>query len=342
MTMVPISLAQLATHINAQLVAAPDENLLIVGITTLKRATPREVSFFSNGLYREELTKTQAAAVILANKDQRFCKVPMLITDNPYLGYAQVATWFNPPTRQPAGLHPTAWVSLDAMVDATVSIGAHAVIEAGAQLGREVEIGPGCIVGRGVEINDYCQIMANVTLCPGTRLGKRVIIHPGAVIGADGFGNANDAGKWVKVPQMGGVIIGDDVEIGANTTIDKGALEDTVIGNGVKLDNQIQIGHNVQIGDHTAMAGCVGVAGSARIGRYCMIGGGVGIAGHIEIVDHVQVTGGSMVFQSIHEPGVYSSGMPLDTNQRWHRNYNRLKQLDELARRLHTLERLQK
>jgi UDP-3-O-[3-hydroxymyristoyl] glucosamine N-acyltransferase len=340
--MVPISLTQLATHINAQLVNAPDENLLIFGITTLKRATPREVSFFSNGLYREELAKTQAAAVILANKDQRFCKVPMLIMDNPYLGYARAATWFNPPTRQLAGIHHTAWVSLEAIIDVTVSVGAHAVIEAGAQLGREVEIGPGCIVGRGVEINDYCQILANVTLCPGTRLGKRVIIHPGAVIGADGFGNANDAGKWVKVPQMGGVVIGDDVEIGANTTIDKGALEDTVIGNGVKLDNQIQIGHNVQIGDHTAMAGCVGVAGSARIGRYCMIGGGVGIAGHIEIVDHVQVTGGSMVFQSIHEPGVYSSGMPLDTNQHWHRNYNRLKQLDELARRLHTLERLQK
>jgi UDP-3-O-[3-hydroxymyristoyl] glucosamine N-acyltransferase len=340
--MVPISLAQLANHISAQLVDAPDENLLIFGITTLKRATPQEVSFFSNGLYREELTQTQAAAVILANKDQRFCKVPMLIMDNPYLGYARAARWFNPPIHQPAGIHPTAWVSLEAKVDSTATVGVHAVIEAGAQIGREVEIGPSCIIGQGVEINDYCQIMAHVTLCSGTRLGKRVIIHPGAVIGADGFGNANDGGKWVKVPQMGGVIIGDDVEIGANTTIDKGALEDTVIGNGVRLDNQIQIGHNVQIGEHTAMAGCVGVAGSARIGRYCMIGGGVGIAGHIEIVDHVQVTGGSMVFQSIREPGIYSSGMPLETNQRWHRNYNRLKQLDELARRLHTLERLQK
>jgi UDP-3-O-[3-hydroxymyristoyl] glucosamine N-acyltransferase len=342
MAMVPISLVQLANYISAQLVDAPDENRLIVGITTLKRATPQEVSFFSNGLYREELTKTQAAAVILANKNQHLCKVPMLIMDNPYLGYARAARWFNPPIHQPAGIHPTAWVSLEAKIDSTASVGVYAVIEAGAQIGREVEIGPGCIIEQGVEIKDNCQIMANVTLCSGTRLGKRVIIHPGAVIGADGFGNANDSGKWVKVPQIGGVIIGDDVEIGANTTIDKGALEDTVISNGVRLDNQIQIGHNVQIGEHTAMAGCVGVAGSARIGRYCLIGGGVRIAGHIEIVDHVQVTGGSMVFQSIREPGIYSSGMPLDTNQRWHRNYNRLKQLDELAKRLHTLERLQK
>jgi len=231
-------------------------------------------------------------------------------------------------------------VSTDAIFDeSTVSIGPQAVIEAGAILGCDVVIGPSCVIGQGVKIGNNSQLIANVTLCAGTQLGQRIIIHPGAVIGSDGFGNANDAGKWVKVPQLGGVIIHDAVEIGANTTIDKGALEDTVIGVGVKLDNQIQIGHNVQIGEHTAIAGCVGIAGSTCIGRYCMIGGGVGIAGHLELVDHVHVTGGSIVLQSIREPGVYSSGTPLELNQRWHRNYHRFKHLDEMARRLQTIEK---
>ena len=171
-------------------------------------------------------------------------------------------------------------------------------------------------------------------------MGQRVLIHPGAVIGSDGFGLANDNGKWVKIPQLGGVIIADDVEIGANTTIDKGSLEDTVIGQGVKLDNQIQIGHNVHIGAYTAIAGCVGIAGSTRIGRHCMIAGGVGIVGHIELVDNVQVTGGSVVLQSITEPGIYSSGSPLELNRRWRRNYHRLKKLDEMARHLQHLEQI--
>ena len=335
---VSVSLAQLATQIGATLEGAAAEDLPILGITTLVRAGKQEVSFFSNRLHREELVKTQAAAVILASKDQRFCKVPRLVMDNPYLGYARAATLFNPPIRPPAGIHTTAWVSPDALLDATVSIGAQAVIEAGTKLGREVVIGPGCVVGRDVEIGDDCQLMANITLCTGTRLGQRVIIHPGAVIGSDGFGNANDAGKWVKIPQLGGVLIGDDVEIGANTTIDKGALEDTVIGKGVRLDNQIQIAHNVQIGEHTAIAGCVGIAGSVRIGRYCMIGGGVGISGHIELADNVLVTGGSIVLQSIRESGVYSSGTPLEPSRHWRKNYHRFKHLDEMARRLQTVE----
>jgi UDP-3-O-[3-hydroxymyristoyl] glucosamine N-acyltransferase len=337
-----ITLGQLAIQIGATLEGTIADELLVTGIASLTHASAQEVSFFTNGLYREELAKTKAAAVILASKDRRFCKVPMLIMENPYLGYAKVAALFNPPRRQPPGIHPTAWVSPQATLDNTVAVCAQAVIQAGVKLGRQVEIGPGCVIEEKVLIGDYCQIHANVTLCTGTRLGQRVIIHPGAVIGADGFGNANDGGQWVKVPQLGGVSIGDDVEIGANTTIDKGSLEDTVIGNGVKLDNQIQIGHNVHVGDHTAMAGCVGVAGSTRIGRYCMIGGGVGIAGHIELVDHVHVTGGSLVFQSIREPGVYSSGMPLETNQHWHRIYRRLRHLDDLAQRLQSLEQFLK
>ncbi|EDN70283.1 UDP-3-O-[3-hydroxymyristoyl] glucosamine N-acyltransferase [Beggiatoa sp. PS] len=337
--MTSLSLAELATHIGAKLEGILTENVPIIGIASLRCAGTQQVSFFANGLYREQLSKTRAAAVILASKEKRFCQVPMLVMENPYLGYARAARFFNPPPQISPGIHPSAYVSPEAILAPTVSIGPQAVIEAGAILGQQVQIGPGCVISQGVQLEDECQMMANVTLCTGTRLGKRVIIHPGAVIGADGFGNANDNGQWVKVPQLGGVLIADDVEIGANTTIDKGALENTVIGQGVKLDNQIQIGHNVQIGEHTAIAGCVGVAGSTRIGRYCMIGGGVGISGHLELVDYVHVTAGSIVLQSIRTPGVYSSGTPLQPNSRWHRNYQRSKQLDEIARRLHTLEK---
>ena len=337
--MTSLSLAELATHIGAKLEGILTENVPIIGIASLSQASTQQVSFFANGLYREQLSKTRAAAVILASKEKRFCQVPMLVMENPYLGYARAARFFNPPPQISPGIHPSAYVSPEAILAPTVSIGPQAVIEAGAILGQQVQIGPGCVISRGVQLEDECQMIANVILCIGTRLGKRVIIHPGAVIGADGFGNANDNGQWVKVPQLGGVLIADDVEIGANTTIDKGALENTVIGQGVKLDNQIQIGHNVQIGEHTAIAGCVGVAGSTRIGRYCMIGGGVGISGHLELVDYVHVTAGSIVLQSIRTPGVYSSGTPLQPNSRWHRNYQRSKQLDEIARRLHTLEK---
>jgi UDP-3-O-[3-hydroxymyristoyl] glucosamine N-acyltransferase len=339
MKKVSYRLADLATMIGAKLENAPTEGLLIAGVASLKWAGPLEVSFFSSSRYRDQLVKTHAAAVILASSAQRFCKVPMLVTENPYLGYARAATLFNPPIQKPAGIHPSAWVSNDALLDSGVSVAPQAVIEASSRIGRDVSIGSGCVVGRGVSIGDNCRLSANVTLCSGTRLGQRVIIHPGAVIGSDGFGNANEGGKWVKVPQLGGVIIADDAEIGANTTIDKGTLDNTVIGDGVKLDNQIQIGHNVQIGEHTAIAGCVGIAGSTRIGRYCMIGGGVGIAGHLELADYVHVTAGSIVLQSIQTAGVYSSGTPLEPNRRWHRNYHRFKQLDDMARRLQVLEK---
>lgn len=330
-----IQLTTLATQIGAQLQGATAE-VAVWGVATLRRASQNEVSFFTSHLYRDELAKTQAAAVILASKNQRYCKVPVLVMDNPYLGYARAATLFSPPVTLPTGIHPHAWVSPKANLDPTVSVCAHAVVDAHVTLGRDVSIGPGCVLEKGVKVGDQSRLVAKVTVCSGTRIGQRVLIHPGAVIGADGFGFANDQGKWVKVPQLGGVIIGDDVEIGANTTIDKGALEDTIISNGVKLDNQIQIGHNVQIGEHTAIAGCVGIAGSTRIGRHCMIAGGVGIVGHIEIVDQVHVTGGSIVLQSILEAGVYSSGTPLQLSQHWRRNYHRFKHFDEFAQQLKT------
>jgi len=337
---VSISLSELATHIGAKVeVNVPNDLLLVTGVATLSGAGKQEVSFFANSKYRKELLQTQAAAIILADKDRRFCKVPLLLMDNPYLGYARAVTLFNPVTPPPVGIHPTAWVSSEAVLDASVSVAPHAVIEAGAEIAADVFIGAGCVVGKGVKIGNGCQVMANVTLCSGTKLGERVIVHPSTVIGSDGFGNANDAGKWVKVPQLGGVLVGNDVEIGANTTIDKGALEDTIIGEGARLDNQIQIAHNVHIGEHTAIAGCVGIAGSTHIGSYCLIAGGVGISGHLELVDHVHVTGGSIILQSILEPGVYSSGTPIEPNRKWHRNYHRFKHLDEMARRLQILEK---
>jgi UDP-3-O-[3-hydroxymyristoyl] glucosamine N-acyltransferase len=314
-----IRLIDLANKIGAKLENAASENLPITGIAPLISANQHTISFFSNRRYRDELKNSKAAAIILKDSDKVFCKQAMLVMDNPYLGYAKAAQLFYPPTYKP-GIHKLASVDPD------------------AKIGKNVFIGAGCVVESGVEIGDNCQLIANVTLCTGTRLGNNVIIHPGAVIGSDGFGNANDAGKWVKIPQLGGVLIGDNVEIGANTTIDKGALEDTIIGQGVKLDNQIQIGHNVQIGEHTAIAGCVGIAGSTNIGSYCMIGGGVGISGHLDLVDHVHVTAGSIVLQSIKKPGVYSSGTPLETNRQWHRNYHRFKSIDDMAKRLKKLE----
>ncbi|MFK5970903.1 MAG: UDP-3-O-(3-hydroxymyristoyl)glucosamine N-acyltransferase [Candidatus Marithrix sp.] len=330
-----ITLTELATKIGAELIAY-DSNI-ITGIASLNKANQQQISFFSSIKYRNELSKTQAAAVILTEKDREFCKVAKLVMDNPYLGYAKAAALFNPITPKPPGIHPSAYVSPDAILDDSVYIGPQVVIEAGAKLGKGVEISSGCVIESGVEIGANCQLKANVTLCSGTRLGQRTIIHPGAVIGSDGFGNANDNGKWVKVPQLGGVLVGNDVEIGSNTTVDKGALEDTIIANGARLDNLIQIAHNVQIGENTAIAGCVGIAGSTKIGKNCLIGGGVGISGHLEIVDNVCVTGGSIVLRSIRKSGVYSSGTPIETNQHWHRNYLRFKQLNEMAQRLKEL-----
>lgn len=334
---VNISLSELATQIEAQLTGA-EEEIWVNGVSTLKHADKKAVSFFVNAAYREELANTQAAAVILAPKDQVYCQVPSLVMANPYLGYARATALFNPPVRKKPGIHPTAWVSTESQIDVSASIGAQAVVEAGCQIGADVQIGAGCVIAEGVQIGKDSQLVANVTVCQGTRIGQRVLIHPGAVIGADGFGFANDNGQWFKIPQLGSVLIEDDVEIGANTTIDRGALEDTYIATGVKIDNQVQIAHNVHIGAYTAIAGCVGIAGSTHIGQYCMIAGGVGIVGHIKIVDNVHITGGSMVLQSILTAGVFSSGTPLESNRRWHRNYHRFKQLDELAKRLQQLE----
>ena len=275
-------------------------------------------------------------------RTRRACPTASLVTEDPYLAYAKAARFLNPVPEFTPGIHPSAVVEAGADVPASSFVGANSVIGAGAVIGGHTCIGPGCVVEEGVRIGSHCHIHSRVTLVQRVEIGMRVLVHPGAVIGADGYGIANDSGRWLKIPQLGNVIIGDDVEIGANTTIDRGALEDTVIEAGVKIDNQVQIGHNVRVGEHTAIAGAAVVAGSVKIGRRCMIGGASAITGHIEIADDVVLTGMSGVSNSIRQAGVYSSGVPVTDNLTWRKNMARFKRLDELARRVSALEKLLK
>ncbi len=331
------SLGALAEHVEATLHGDPE--LDIEGVAPLHLAGERQLSFLSSSAFRKHLTQTQAAAVILRAEDLDACPTAALVVGDPYLAYAKIAALLIETPAMPQGIHPSAVVADDASIADSAWIGPNSVVESGARIDEGVFIGPGCVVGAGAEIGSDSQLVANVTVCHGVVLGKRVLIHPGAVIGADGFGLANDRGRWIKVPQLGSVRIGDDAEVGANTTIDRGALEDTVIEEGAKLDNLIQIAHNVRVGAHTAIAACVGIAGSASIGRHCTLAGGVGVVGHLEIADNVHVTGMSMVTRSITEPGVYSAGVPLEPNRQWHKNFVRFKQLDDMARRLKALEK---
>lgn len=332
------SLGDLADRFGAEVHG--DTNCMVHAVASLEQAGPGEISFLANAHFHRLLTGTRASAVILSPRFVGDCPTSALVTDNPYAVYARVAQLLHPPRRVAVGVHPTACVEPSCVIKEGVSIGAYAVVGAQSRLGRDVRIGPGCVIEDGVEIGAGSTLVAHVTVRHGTRIGERALIHPGAVIGSDGFGFAKDNDHWIKIPQLGCVIIGNDVEIGSNTTIDRGALGDTVIEDGVKLDNQIQVAHNVQIGAHTAIAGCTGIAGSAKIGKRCAIGGGAGIAGHLEIADDVLITGTSFVTQSITERGTYSSGAPLEPTESWRKNYIRMKQLDEMAKRLHELEKL--
>lgn len=334
--MVGITLGELAEQIGATLHGDPA--CKVQGIATLQHAEPGTISFLANPRYRKFLSTTSATAVILGPEDREACPVITLVSSNPYLSYARAAEVLCPQESPLFGIHPSAVVDGTAEIDDRSWIGPNCVIEAGAVVCTGAHIGPGCIVGAGSLVGEGSRLSGNVSICTSVNIGARVLIHPGVVIGSDGFGIASDDGRWVKVPQLGGVEIGDDVEIGANTTIDRGALENTVIGEGVKLDNQIQIAHNVQVGAYTAIAGCVGIAGSAKIGKRCMIGGGVGILGHLEIADDVQITAMSLVSRSIMGAGVYSSGVPLQENPAWRKNAARFKQLDDIATRIGKLE----
>jgi UDP-3-O-[3-hydroxymyristoyl] glucosamine N-acyltransferase len=320
------SLGELAVRFGLTLRGEP--GLTVRSVATLSRANPGTLSFLANSRYRRQLESTRATAVILSAEDEAHCPVAALIDPNPYLAYARIAALLHPETAPEPGIHPSAVVAGGARVAASASIGPLAVIEEGAHIGERVVVGPGCIVQKGATVGADSTLRSRVILYPGVTLGMRCLLHAGAVVGADGFGFAPNSGTWEKVPQVGSVRVGDDVEIGANTTIDRGAIDDTVVENGVKLDNQIQVGHNVIIGAHTAIAACTGISGSTVIGQRCMIGGMVGFAGHLTIADDVVVTGCSLVSASIKKPGSYSSGMPTVETRLWRRMVAHLRRLD--------------
>ena len=311
-----------------------DAATIVRGVATLANARPDTLAFLANPRYRAQLAATQARVVVMRADDAEGFAGTALVARDPYAAFARMAALFEPVVQVVPGVHPSAVVDATATVDPSAHVGPFAVIGARSTIGPGASIGPGCVIGEDCHVGEQCELIARVTLVVRVRLGKRVRVHPGAVLGADGFGLAMDAGHWLKVPQLGGVSIGDDCEIGANTTIDRGALEDTVLEEDVRLDNQIQVGHNAIIGAHTAMAGCAAVAGSAKIGRYCLIGGGAGILGHLEVCDRVVVTAMTLVTHSILEPGEYSSGTPIMDNRSWRKNAARFRQLDALARRL--------
>ena len=312
---------------------------VIRGVASLARAEREQLAFLANPRYAGELAHTRAGVVVLRAEHAATSPVPVLVAKDPYLAYARIAALFECVPAAVPGVHPTAIVAADARVDATASIGPGCVIESGAVIEAGAVLGSHCVVGPDSTVGAQSRLAAHVTLVTRVVLGKRVLIHAGAVLGADGFGIARDHDGWVKVPQLGGVRIGDDCEIGANTTIDRGALEDTVLEEDVRLDNQIQIAHNVRIGAHSALAGCAAVAGSASIGRNCLIGGSAGVLGHLEVADGVTITAMTLVTHSIREPGVYSSGAPVEENRAWRRNAARMRQLDAMARRIAALEK---
>lgn len=325
------SLGELAVRFGLEL--RGDPALRVSTLATLSQAAPGSLSFLANSRYRKHLRGSSATAIVVGPGDADACPGAALIGPNPYLSYARIATLIHPPVAATPGIHPSAVVASGARIAASAAVGPLCAIEAGADLGERVQVAAGCTILAGARIGADSSLMPRVTLYPAVQIGERCLLHTGAVIGADGFGFARDGGVWVKVPQVGGVLIGDDVEIGANTTIDRGAIEDTVVENGAKLDNQIQVGHNVVIGAHTAIAACTGISGSTTIGRRCMIGGMVGFAGHLTIADDVVITGCSLVSASIRRPGSsYSSGMPAVETRAWRRMVAHLRRFGQKER----------
>ena len=332
-----VTLGELAVRFGCELRGDPDVRVGSIG--TLSGAEPGVLAFFVNPRLRDELRATRAAAVVLSPAAVDDCPVPVLVCPQPHATFARIATLLHPRRLAPAGIHPSAVVSPAAQVATSANVGPMAVVEAGARIGERAQVGPGCVVGEGAVLGDDVRLVARVTVCAGVRIGARSILHPGSVIGGDGFGYAPDRRAWIKVPQVGTVRIGEDVEIGANSTVDRGAIDDTVIAEGVKIDNLVQIGHNVRIGAHTAIAGCVGIAGSATIGARCQLAGQTGIAGHLSICDDVVLTARALVANDITEPGVYSCTIPVEKFADWRRILARLKRLDILARRVNALQR---
>jgi UDP-3-O-[3-hydroxymyristoyl] glucosamine N-acyltransferase len=336
-------LGNLVERLGGQLIG--DAEIEVTGIAPLDRAGTSHITFLSNPKLRSQAARTGAAALILSPGDDATMGAELrcarVLTANPYAYFARAAQWFaqEQAIRPVPGIHPSACVDPSAEIAASACIGPHVSVEAGAVVGEQARVDAGSFVGRNARIAAHTHLFARVIVHAECEIGERGIVHSGAVIGADGFGFANDAGTWIKIPQTGRVVIGDDVEIGANTTIDRGALADTVIEDGVKLDNQIQIAHNCRIGAHTAMAGCVGVAGSATIGKYCTFGGAAMVLGHLTIADHVHVSSGSLVSRSISEAGQYTGFYPLARNAEWEKTAVIVRNLGSMRDKIRELEK---
>ncbi len=333
----PLTLGEIASRLGGRLVSGA--GILIEQVGSLEHAGPRQIAFFSGPRYRAQLAATRAGAVVVPAAAAQQTRLPRIVSDNPYAYFARVSQLLNPAPAPVPGVHATCQIDPTARIAASAKIETGAVVGAGAQLGERAWVGAGCYLGDGVSIGADTRLHPLVTVYAACRIGERVIVHAGAVIGADGFGMANEEGRWLKLPHIGRVLIGDDVEIGANTTIDRGTVDDTVIEQGVKLDNQIQIGHNCRIGAHTAMAGCAGVAGSAVIGRHCTVGGAAVILGHLSLCDGVHVSAGTVISRSIRKPGTYTGMYPFDDNASWARNTALIRHLAELHARVGALEK---
>lgn len=335
------TLRDLAGQLDAEYVGSQEhQTCMVQGLASLRTAKAGELTFLAREDHAKYLPECQATAVIVSQKFQAECSIPLLKVKNPYLAYAKASSLFNHRSKVQPGIHATAVVDSTVAIDSSIHIGPQAVIEAGVSIGARSVIHSGCVIGANTQIGEDCMLHANVTLYDGIVLGDRVLIHSGAVIGADGFGFApKPEGGWQKIHQLGSVCIGSDVEIGANTTIDRGAIDDTVIEDGVIIDNQVQVAHNVHIGKNTAIAACTGIAGSTKIGANCTIAGAVGIVGHLTITDNVHVTAMTLVTGSIDEAGSYSSGTQLLPTKQWRRSAIRFGQLDEIAKRLKELEK---
>ena len=313
-------------------------NTEIHSLAPVATAGPNQLTFVAQSRFLRDLAGSSAEAVILREDDLSGWNGSAIVCSDPYAGYARAAQLLDTTPVPDPGCHPSAVAAVDAKIDRSASVGAHCVVESGARIGPGAILGPGCVIAEGAVIGAATRLYANVTVYHGVLVGERCVIQSGAVLGSDGFGNAKEEDRWIRIPQLGTLKIGDDVQIGANTTIDRGALDDTVIGNGVVIDNQVQIAHNCRIGDHTGIAGCVGISGSVEIGCCCTLAGGVGIVDNVTIADHVHVTTMTLISSSIFSPGVYSSGTGQMPNRQWRRSVARFRQLDRLARRLKSLE----
>ncbi|MCK4869913.1 MAG: UDP-3-O-(3-hydroxymyristoyl)glucosamine N-acyltransferase [Gammaproteobacteria bacterium] len=329
-------LSEIAEYLGAELQGDPDCE--ISTIAPIEKATVDAISFIERSSFRKYLKETKAAAIILAQRDVQFYDGNKLIVKTPYVAYARLTALFSDAPVSVAGVHASAVIGSDCSIPGSVSIGANCVLGNNVKVGERTSICAGTVIDDNVVIGAECKVRPNVTVYYGVTIGDRVLIHSGAVLGADGFGMANENGVWHKINQLGGVVVGDDVEIGANTCVDRGALEDTVIGGGAKLDNLIQIAHNVKIGKHVAIAACAGIAGSAKIGDYCMIGGGASINGHLSIADKAIITGTSTVVKEITDPGIHTSGFYVLPHRKWMRLISVFYRLDEIGKTLDKLE----